>query len=317
MNRWNYTQSNPVNYTDPSGNYCVAGFDIDILGGEKCTQEDKQQAAQQIKVWQKNIKSVRNFQLGFMSEILLSLTVGGPELTQYALDVIKSMPAYEATGIILNTLLCGNKNAALIIESLNRATNNITGDPWFNQGRVYGRFTALALGGAAILTGAASWLSSKPAEVLFIAAGGPTGGLSLAPVAAIEAIDAGLIIYGGAIVASVVARSWNDNLFARFAAGEFNSGGGGGGIFGGNGTRFTSKTFWTSKNGKVRLDAENPNPGKRPGNIHIQDKSTGGKYYYDPESKIFSGLPTSLEQDLFNDRSFLKALSTALRYMGE
>lgn len=118
-----------------------------------------------------------------------------------------------------------------------------------------------------------------------------------------------LVLIGGSLVAIHGAA-----MAARMAADD---GGGGWGMFGGRGTQFTSKTFWTSKEGRVRLDAENPAPGRRPGNIHIQDKVTGEKYYYNPSTEWFDNLPREIERLISNDSSFSNALETALRYLGE
>jgi filamentous hemagglutinin len=42
------------------------------------------------------------------------------------------------------------------------------------------------------------------------------------------------------------------------------------GMLGANGTQISSKTIWKGE-GKERIDVENPNPGKRLGQIHYQD----------------------------------------------
>ena len=52
------------------------------------------------------------------------------------------------------------------------------------------------------------------------------------------------------------------------------------------GPQFTSKTVW--RNEKARLDVENPAPGRRPGQIHLQESGANGhKWYYDIETGIF------------------------------
>src|SRR5690606_2162036 len=57
-------------------------------------------------------------------------------------------------------------------------------------------------------------------------------------------------------------------------------------LFGSNGVKVTSKTIWKAKGSKARIDVENPNPGKRPGQIHYQDENNV-KYYFDPERGVF------------------------------
>ena len=54
-------------------------------------------------------------------------------------------------------------------------------------------------------------------------------------------------------------------------------------LLGTKGTQRTSKTMWKGK-GKERIDVENPNPGQRKGQIHLQDNDDN-KYLYDPTSR--------------------------------
>src|SRR5262249_24003521 len=49
------------------------------------------------------------------------------------------------------------------------------------------------------------------------------------------------------------------------------------GMIGRGGTQFTSRTLMYSEN--YRIDVENPAPGVRPGQLHLQD-SAGNKYQY-------------------------------------
>ena len=57
-----------------------------------------------------------------------------------------------------------------------------------------------------------------------------------------------------------------------------------GGMMGAKGPQITSKTLWEGSDGYERIDVENPNPGKRPGQIHYQpDKAH--KWYYDPTKR--------------------------------
>jgi len=92
-------------------------------------------------------------------------------------------------------------------------------------------------------------------------------------------------------------------------------------LFGANGVKTASTTVWKGP-GKQRIDIENPNPGKRAGQIHYQDND-GNKYYYQSDRNSFSldpqgefDAPKKI-QLLLNDESFFDGVKKALRYMGE
>jgi hypothetical protein len=86
-------------------------------------------------------------------------------------------------------------------------------------------------------------------------------------------------------------------------------------LLGANGVQVTSKTVWKGKNG-LRIDVENPNPGQRAGQIHLQD-SKGNKYIFDPDTGTFPGAPKWVN-DLMIDADFVKGLNKGLeKYLGE
>jgi filamentous hemagglutinin len=87
----------------------------------------------------------------------------------------------------------------------------------------------------------------------------------------------------------------------------------GSGLFGERGVQFSSKTFWT--NGKSRIDAENPNPGQRSGQIHYQEGDK--KFLYDPKTKTFTGAGRALNRALVRNPAVRQAIDKALKYMGE
>ncbi len=89
-------------------------------------------------------------------------------------------------------------------------------------------------------------------------------------------------------------------------------------MFGSRGTRTTSKTVWQGKEG--RIDVENPNPGQRPGQIHVQPHE-GGKFYYDPIARKFvtrEGVlaPRSINS-LLERPEVSRAIQKALKILGE
>jgi hypothetical protein len=65
-----------------------------------------------------------------------------------------------------------------------------------------------------------------------------------------------------------------------------------------------------------RIDLENPNPGQRPGQIHVQDYR-GGKWQYDFESGQFIGLPRRLEKEIMKSPRAQRAISQGLRMLKE
>lgn len=85
-------------------------------------------------------------------------------------------------------------------------------------------------------------------------------------------------------------------------------------MFGANGTQVTSMTVWKGK-GKERIDVENPNPGKRPGQIHYQDNEDN-KYLYDPATKAFKGAPNKVAA-LLQNPAFQAGIAKAMNVLGE
>jgi hypothetical protein len=83
-------------------------------------------------------------------------------------------------------------------------------------------------------------------------------------------------------------------------------------VFGRNGVQTASKTV-INRNG-VRIDIENPNPGQRPGQIHVQVGN--GKWLYDPATGTFPGIPNS-SRNILNTPAFQKAVEKALEMLGE
>jgi hypothetical protein len=82
--------------------------------------------------------------------------------------------------------------------------------------------------------------------------------------------------------------------------------------FGSRGVRTASKTVYNKKG--VRIDFENPNPGQRPGQIHVQVGKA--KFLYNPITRSFVGVPASLAKILASEEA-QKAIQTALRMLGE
>ena len=115
--------------------------------------------------------------------------------------------------------------------------------------------------------------------------------------------------------AAVRAIGGNAALFRRARQvlgderGEFNPGA----ILGARGTRTTSTTLARGRG--YRIDIENPAPGVRPGQLHLQD-AAGRKYLYDFEAGAFPGLPRSLAKQLAVDPKVERAIAKGRRYLG-
>jgi len=82
------------------------------------------------------------------------------------------------------------------------------------------------------------------------------------------------------------------------------------------GTRTASTTLYNR--GKVRIDVENPNPGARPGQIHVHYGKD--KFIYDNASKSFRTIsgeaaPNSV-QKLLQSSDVQRAIDKGLRYLG-
>jgi RHS repeat-associated protein len=88
----------------------------------------------------------------------------------------------------------------------------------------------------------------------------------------------------------------------------------GSGMLGEGGTQTPSYTVHNS-NPKFRIDVENPAPGVRPGQIHLQTPD-GGKYLYDFDSGGFAGMPKWLEKTLMKDDRVDSAIGKGARILG-
>ncbi|OCQ51496.1 hypothetical protein Ppb6_03324 [Photorhabdus australis subsp. thailandensis] len=95
-------------------------------------------------------------------------------------------------------------------------------------------------------------------------------------------------------------------------------------MLGQNGVQTSSKTIWKGV-GKERIDVENPNPGKRPGQIHYQDNKNN-KYYYEPSTNSFYSFDSSKNKipapssvnNLLSDPKFKQAIDKGMKqYLGE
>jgi hypothetical protein len=82
---------------------------------------------------------------------------------------------------------------------------------------------------------------------------------------------------------------------------------------GANGPTIASKTV-SKPNQTYRIDVENPAPGVRPGQIHLQ--VGGQKYLYDFAAKEWVGMPKWLRKQIASDPAVVDAIAKGLKYLG-
>jgi len=214
LNRWNYTQSNPINYTDPSGNYCIAGFDVDFLGGDKCTDANRQKAVRAFNYFAGLYSP--SFRLGMAYEVLDSALIVGPEMARLTWSaILKVSPGLNnlAEGIAISAALCGNKTPRFILDTIK---NGIRGDYFFSLGRAVGRttmaFVAIDLG-----------LKSIGGTAVSVAASPFTFGFTLSA----TAVSVAMAGYSVAVLGNIAIKEVNDHLVAKAFTGDLGGDGGG------------------------------------------------------------------------------------------
>jgi hypothetical protein len=89
---------------------------------------------------------------------------------------------------------------------------------------------------------------------------------------------------------------------------------GGAPLLGEGGTQVTSATLLRDTGQGFRIDVENPAPGFRPGQLHLQD-TAGGKYLYDFDSNEFVDLPRSLAKKVADNPDVARAISKGRDYL--
>ena len=92
-----------------------------------------------------------------------------------------------------------------------------------------------------------------------------------------------------------------------------------GDMLGKNGAQFPSDTKW--QNGKTeRVDVENPNPGKRPGDVHYHDPKNKKYRFSTVDGKLydeFGDLAPKKIQKVLQNKDIQKAIDRSLKVLGE
>ncbi len=84
-------------------------------------------------------------------------------------------------------------------------------------------------------------------------------------------------------------------------------------MLGADGTQLTSRTLMKSERG-YRIDVENPAPGVRPGQLHLQmGRDT---YLYDFDQETFVGAPRSPQRTISSNPDAARAIEMGERYLG-
>ncbi len=292
-NLWAYANANPVVYTDPSGQWCIAGFSFGP--GRGCTEDEQERWVNfymnSALIWSKlhgSDSDSSKYIRGFFFEYL---------------DTIAILPFMTAEAAVLDALGGCGWNTANYYKG---ALYTIGTDQKVIAGRYAARFFLMVQAAAEAGIGIAGLGGG------ITVSGTGVGAIGGVPVATLSAV---LVGHGAAVLGALAVREVAMPLPPlHFAA---SGGGGGSHMFGADGTQFTAKDYWTSRDGSVHLDAENPAPGRRPGDLHVQEEPSGQKYHYNPETKWFDGLPKYIEKQIIDDPNFLRALKNALRALGE
>jgi hypothetical protein len=233
-----------MRYSDPSGRICIAGFNVDWIPGESCSDEDSGSVAQFID-YAATVLTSPHFKMGYYYELVDSLMVVGPETTRQIINIlINSDPSLKRNFELqfgTASLLCGNSGPMLF---LNLIRNGIQGDSFFNMGRAAGRMTALAAS-LSLVAG------SIEGGALSIAAAPGTFGISLS----VTTLSVEMAGYGTLVAGSVAVKELNDHLIVRaFSVGK---------AFQDPTLGYPSNTGDTGDNAKILRD--NMGVGKTPG----------------------------------------------------
>lgn len=81
-------------------------------------------------------------------------------------------------------------------------------------------------------------------------------------------------------------------------------------MLGRGGTQVTSKTLLINKGQGFRIDVENPAPGVRQGQLHLQ--TADAKYRYNFDANEFEGLPRSLQRQIARNFNLAREIARAI-----
>lgn len=131
-------------------------------------------------------------------------------------------------------------------------------------------------------------------------------GLSAGYAAAAGGTESG--IAGGAADVADAART------LRVNGRELKPVAGGAPMLGEGGTQVPSVTLLKARGRDFRIDVENPAPGERAGQLHLQPRE-GGRYLYDFERNEFMNLPPYLRRAVARDPGVARAVEKGRRIL--
>jgi RHS repeat-associated protein len=217
-NPYAYGLNNPLTCTDPTGEWCLGGFDVGPGAG--CTPEEREKWA---RIWTNVIDDAETasyFVLGFGVEVLDTLLLMGAGTLAKAY-VEKLFAEYPVPELSLMLLLLDNDCNEFDLE-LYKALRDPYAfvDPGYLCGAAFARFILLFYGGASIFGGTGGLIAATvtgPPGWFF-------GGVSISVAA-----------QGAAVIGIVIVKEIADPLMLTIAATGSPGGGGGGGSGGGGG----------------------------------------------------------------------------------
>ena len=154
----------------------------------------------------------------------------------------------------------------------------------FNVGLTAGDLASLSIGTWESGTGASMIAGGSTVTTIGIVAEAPSAGTSTVVVAAggtISTTGVALTAHGTVMMANAGKNLANKkgHINGNTPSVQKNTG-----------TRINSKTLWKDTKGN-RIDVENPNPGKRPGQIHFQDSQNNKYIYNNKDGRFYSRDP--------------------------
>ena len=199
------------------------------------------------------------------------------------------------------------------------AGRNVSDPKDFNAGLTTGDLASLTVGSIESGTGATMVASGTTITTVGLVAEGPSGGTSTVVVVA-----GGAVLKTGVVLTAhgaVMMANAGKNLANKkgYIDGNTSS------IQKKTGTRINSKTLWKDTKGN-RIDVENPNPGKRPGQIHFQDSQNNKYIYNNKDGRFYSRDPKTNKWNVpaprrINDQIFKqdvqRAIRTGNKYLGD
>ena len=313
MNPYLYSTGNPINYVDPSGLCSSAGCTTG--GGSDASNISVHLTITfppELMTWFGNCEAeqaAEDFFYGVLDQLKLDMALQPYNMAINFVASIGPLPGLESGSRPFSAAINLATNTTLEEYRLNDAF--WSGSGWYKTGRLTGRSISNGIGFALFVSGPPTFLAGITGEGLSIACEGLSGGLCTL------LAGAGVSVSTSAVVVGVVETAYGGAILLANAT--HHVGGAGGRMPGSQGTQHTSKTHWTSKDGNTRLDSENPAPGQRAGQIHVQDKRyPGEKWYWKFDEGRFQRMPSNVASNITADcQNFRNALNNALAALGE